>query len=62
MNVAPDTNRRAADVNFSANKKRTLENVVSEETFDVSEHKNLRTRMKHFCLVINLTCPNMKSY
>ena len=35
----------------------------TEAIFDVSsEYNNLRTRMKHFCLEINLTGPDMKSY
>jgi hypothetical protein len=54
-NVIPDANIAAAD-------KRKLENVL-EETFDVSsEHNKLRTRVKYFCIEINLTFPNMKSY
>ena len=55
-NVIPDENRAVAD-------KRTAEMVYLELAFDESsEDNNLRPRMKHFCLKINLTCPNMKSY
>ena len=60
--VIPHPNTAIAVANWAATIRRKLVGLVSGETFDVSfEHNNLRTRMKHFCLEIILTCPNMKS-
>lgn len=62
----PDANKALADAipdaNIAVADKRKFENVVLEEAFDVSsEDNNLRPRIKHFCLTINLNCLDMKS-
>jgi hypothetical protein len=61
-----NTNKALADAipdaNIAVADKRKFENVVLEEAFDVSsEDNNLRPRIKHFCLTINLSCLDMKS-
>jgi hypothetical protein len=62
----PDANKTLADAildaNIAVSDKRKFENVVLEEAFDVSsEDNNLRPRIKHFCVTINLNCHDMKS-
>ena len=62
----PDANKALPDAipdaNIAVADKRKFENVVLEEAFDVSsEDNNLRPRIKHFCLTINLNCLDMKS-
>ena len=58
----PDANIAVADAIPDANTafadKLKVENVVLGEALS-SEHNNLRPRMRHFCLKIDLTCPDM---
>jgi hypothetical protein len=62
----PDANKALADAipdaNIAVADKRKFKNVVLEEDFDVSsKDNNLRPRIEHFCLTINLNCLDMKS-